>query len=162
MTRWLPHPLLAIALLGMWLLLNQSLAPGQIVLGGVVALFASLAMARLKPERLRIRSARPIPKLAAAVMVDIIRSNVAVAKIVLLPGSRKRVTGFVRLPLDLQDRSGLTVLACIITATPGTLWAQLDRNANELLVHVLDLLDEEEWIRLIKRRYERPLIEIFG
>ena len=162
MKRWLPHPLLALGLLAMWLLLNQSLAPGQLLLGALAALFGSAVMATLRPQRLRIRSLRPVPRLAAFVLADVVRSNIAVARIVLGPASRQRVSGFVRLPLDLQDPYGLAVLACIITATPGTLWVELDRSTDELLVHVLDLIDEEEWIRLIKRRYEALLMEIFG
>jgi multicomponent K+:H+ antiporter subunit E len=30
-----------------------------------------------------------------------------------------------------------------------------------LMIHVLDLVDEAEWIRTIKQRYERHLLEIF-
>ena len=30
-----------------------------------------------------------------------------------------------------------------------------------LTIHVLDLIDESEWIRTIKNRYERRLLEIF-
>lgn len=162
MSRWLPHPVLALALLALWLLLNQSLSPGQLVLGGAVAWVASRAMAMLRPEPVHIRSIRPIPRLISDVLVDIVRSNVAVARIVLSPGQRDRVSGFVTLPLDLTNRHALALLACIITATPGTLWIQYDRKAGRVLIHVLDLIDEEEWIRLIKRRYERPLLEIFG
>ena len=161
MNRWLPYPLLALALLAMWLLLTQSLSPGQIVLGGGIALLATQAMAALKPEKARIRSYRPIPRLFVTVSGDIIRSNIAVARIVLGRSQRKRVSGFVRVPLDMQNRYGLTILACIITATPGTIWVQFDRNAGRLLVHVLDLIDEEAWIQLIKHRYERLLMEIF-
>ena len=37
-----------------------------------------------------------------------------------------------------------------------------DRSATgRLLLHVLDLVDEETWVRLIKDRYERRLMEIF-
>ena len=161
MKRWIPHPLLAAALLAMWLLLNQSLSPGHIVLGGAVAILASYAMATLRPEPVRIVSIRPVPRLAGIVLADIVRSNLAVARIVLFP-TKKRVSGFVRLPLELRNIHGLTVLAIIITATPGTLWVQLDRSSGILLVHVLDLVDEEAWIRLIKSRYEALLLEIFG
>jgi len=161
MSRWLPYPLLTLALLVMWLLLTQSVSPAQFLLGGAVALVASWTMARLQPEKPRIRSFRPIPRLAATVFSDIVRSNIAVARIVLLPAQRRRVSGFVSMPLDMRNRYGLTVLACIITATPGTLWVQFDRKTGILLVHVLDLIDEDEWIQLIKRRYERLLMEIF-
>src|SRR3546814_1018499 len=117
-------------------------------------------METLQPENPRSR-ARAIPRLAWTFAPDLIRSNIAVARTVLSPARRDRVASFVRLPLDMRNRYGLTVLACIITATPGTMWVQFDRATNMLLVHVLDLIDEEEWIRLIKRRYERLLMEIF-
>jgi len=52
-------------------------------------------------------------------------------------------------------------MACIVTATPGTSWARYDAARNTVTIHVLDLVDEEEWIRTFKRRYERRLQEIF-
>jgi multicomponent K+:H+ antiporter subunit E len=100
-------------------------------------------------------------RLAFYVLTDIIRSNFAVMRIVLALGG-KRVSGFVRFPLELEDSFALTVLALIITATPGTMWVEYNRTRSELLVHVLDLVDEEDWIHQIKDRYERLLLRIFG
>ena len=45
---------------------------------------------------------------------------------------------------------GLAVLACIVTATPGTSWAHYEAAANVLTLHVLDLVDEEAWVRQFK------------
>jgi multicomponent K+:H+ antiporter subunit E len=53
------------------------------------------------------------------------------------------------------------MLACIITATPGTVWAGLSPDGGSLTLHVLDLQDEVTLIRIIKQRYERRLMEIF-
>ncbi len=53
------------------------------------------------------------------------------------------------------------MLACIVTSTPGTVWAGLSPDGATLTLHVLDLQDEDEWIRTIKRRYESRLMEIF-
>ena len=53
------------------------------------------------------------------------------------------------------------MLACIITSTPGTIWVNYDTVRGVLLIHVLDLVDEEGWTRTIKDRYERLLLEIF-
>lgn len=160
MSRWLPHPMLAASLLVMWLLLNQSASPGHILLGALVALIASHGFAALRPDRVRIAAARPILRLLRIVAADIVRSNIAVARIVLF--GKQGVSEFVRLPLELRNIHALTVLALIITATPGTIWVQFNRASGVLLVHVLDLKDEEEWIRLIKGRYEILLLEIFG
>ncbi len=161
MRRWLPHPILAFALLAMWLLLNQSLSPGHILLGSVVAALASHGLAALRMEPVRVTSVRALFSLIGLVAIDIIRSNIAVARIILF-SKRERVSAFVRLPLDLRNINGLAALGIIITATPGTMWVQFNRNSGVLLVHVLDLIDEEEWIRLIKGRYETLLLEIFG
>jgi multicomponent K+:H+ antiporter subunit E len=67
----------------------------------------------------------------------------------------------VRIPLRTNNRYCLAVLACIITSTPGTLWMAHDTRSNVLLLHVLDLVDEQRWIELIQQRYERLLREIF-
>jgi multicomponent K+:H+ antiporter subunit E len=160
MSRVLPYPVLTAALLLMWMLLT-AFTPGQFLLGGAVAVAASRAMAALQPSKPRLRRWQLIPRLVGIVMLDILQSNVAVAGLILRGSGRERTSGFVAIPLDLRDRTGLAVLACIVTSTPGTAWVEYAHDANVLLIHVLDLVDEEEWIALIKDRYESLLMEIF-
>jgi multicomponent K+:H+ antiporter subunit E len=161
MRRVLPHPLMAAGLFLMWLLLNGSVAPGTLLLGGVLAFGGAWALAALEPARARIRHPGTALRLAGLVLADIIRSNIAVARIILRPGMRERRSGFVRIPLDMRDPYGLAILACIITATPGTIWVEFDSARGAVLIHVLDLIDEEEWMRIVKHRYETRLMEIF-
>ena len=161
MRRWLPFPLLTVSLLALWLLLTGSLAPGTIILGGVLAIGAAQALTALTPPKTRLRRPRAVFRLALVVLAEIARSNWAVARIILLPATRQRRSGFVRIPLDMRVPYGLAALACIITATPGTLWVEYDSADNTMLLHVLDLIDEEEWVRIIKGRYEKRLMEIF-
>ena len=160
MSRVLPYPILTAALLVMWMLLT-SFSPGQFLLGAIVAVAASRAMATLQPSKPRLRRWQLIPRLFGTVMLDILQSNVAVAGIIHRGGGRGRKPGFVAIPLDLRDRTGLAVLACIVTSTPGTAWVEYANDSNVLLIHVLDLIDEEEWVVLIKNRYEALLMEIF-
>jgi len=161
MRRWIPYPLLAASLLTMWVLLTQSFSAGQLLLGAAIAVLATWLMTALRPKNQRLYAIGPIFRLAGIVAVDILRSNLAVARIILLP-RQERVSQFVRVPLNLRNRYGLTILALILTATPGTMWIQLEQGRGTLLVHVFDLVDEEAWIALIKGRYERLLMEIFG
>ena len=161
MTRLLPFPLLSAAILALWLLLNQTVSLGHVLLGGIVALVGSWALTLLEPPKARIRRPGVILRLFFSVLVDILRSNIAVARIVLGLGARERSSGFVHIPLDLRDPYGLAVLACIITSTPGTLWASFNPATGMLMIHVLDLIDKREWVETIKNRYERPLREIF-
>lgn len=157
----LPYPLLSLGLLAFWLVLQQSVSLGHILLGTLLALLAGRAYAALQPERPRIRKPLRIIQLMLLVAGDVLRSNLAVALIVLQGRHRKQTAGFLLLPLDLRDRSALAVLSCIITAIPGSVWLEYDARRSTVLIHVLDLVDEQEWIDVIKHRYERLLLEIF-
>jgi multicomponent K+:H+ antiporter subunit E len=159
MTRLLPFPLLAAALFAMWVLLT-GFSPGHVLLGALVALLVSRVMLVLRPQPVRIRFGGAMIRLAAFVFVDIVRSNVAVAGIVLFRPEARR-SGFIRFPTELRSPYALAVLAVIITATPGTLWVQHDVGRHEVLIHVLDLADEGEWIAFLRERYERLLMDIF-
>jgi multicomponent K+:H+ antiporter subunit E len=155
-------PALVAVLLATWLLLNQTLAPGQVLLGFALSVVLAWFGHDLRPLRARLRRVDRALDLFLVVFWDILRSNVAVARIVLgLVGRRQVRSGFLKVPLDLRDDHGLAVLACIVTSTPGTVWAGLSPDGATLTLHVLDLRDEDEWVRMIKRRYERRLMEIF-
>jgi multicomponent K+:H+ antiporter subunit E len=157
----LPFPLLWLALVAMWLVLNGTVAPGHVILAMVVALGAVLALRGLQEPSRRARRPLAALRLASIVLLDIVRSNVAVAAIVLRPRRRAHEAGFLEIPLELRHPTGLAVLACIITSTPGTSWAGYDSRSGVLTMHILDLVDDEASIRGIKDRYERPLMEIF-
>ncbi|AWK88585.1 Na+/H+ antiporter subunit E [Azospirillum thermophilum] len=161
MTCWLPLPLLTATLLAVWLILNESVSPGALILGGVLSVGAVRVLLALEPPEGRFRRPLVALRLALVVLGDIVRSNIAVARIILNSGTRDRTSGFVRIPLDLRAPYGLATLACIITATPGTIWVEYDSARNTVLLHILDLVDEETWIETIKQRYEKRLIEVF-
>lgn len=161
MSRWLPYPLLSLSLLAMWLLLNRTLAPGQVLLGAALALGGALALAKLQAPEGRVRRVAAIAELAWLVLLDVVRSNLAVARLVLYRRARRRVAGFVQMPLAVRHPGALAVLACILTATPGTSWARFDRRRNVLTIHIFDLIDEAAWMERFQERYERRLMEIF-
>jgi len=160
MSRVLPYPLLTTSLIVMWMMLN-AFSLGHFLLGAVIAILAGRAMAALQPSKPKLRRWQLIPFLIGIVLLDILRSNIAVASIILQGRRRERAAGFVAIPLDLRDRTGLAVLACIVTSTPGTAWIEYESDSGVLLIHVLDLVDEEAWVTLIKSRYEAMLMEIF-
>lgn len=153
---------LSLVLFVTWLLLGEELSVAQVVFGALLSVALMLAIAHLRPVRPRLRRLHLAVPLAASVLVDILRSNLHVAAIVLgLVRARPVRSGFLDIPIELSDPHGLTILAVIVTATPGTTWAGLSPSGRTLTLHVLDLKDEEELIRLTKRRYEQPLLRIF-
>lgn len=158
--RWLPYPVLSILLFLIWLLFNQSVALTTITAGVVFAVVLAKVFGRLRPPKARVRNYPLLARLFVRVVCDIVRSNIVVGRLILRRDCRAN-SGFVSISLTLTDRYGLAVLACIITSTPGTIWVSHDSGASVLLIHVLDLVDEQTWIDSIKQRYERPLLEIF-
>lgn len=161
MSRLLPHPLLTLVLVLMWLVLN-GFSLGHLILGAAVALVAGKAMAALHPARPRVLRWPPLFRLLLIVGWDIIKSNATVAWLILNGGRHgRRKSGLVEIRLDLHDETALALLAIILTATPGSAWLEYRPATGMLLMHVFDLRDEDEWRRLIKDRYESQLMEIF-
>jgi multicomponent K+:H+ antiporter subunit E len=152
---------LSVALFVLWLLLNRSLALSQLLLALLLALAIPLVTAGLRPMPVRIRRPATVLRLMLTVMLDTTRSNIAVARLLLRPGSRRHPAGFVHVPLDLRDPNALAVLAMILCLSPGTAWAELSLDRSMLLLHALEVEDAAALVADIKYRYERPLMEIF-
>ncbi len=159
MTRIFAYPLLWLGLFAMWLLLSRSLAPGQLLLGALVASFCCWAIATFGLRRPDIRKPGLVLKLFGLVLADIFRSNLAVLQLAVTRREPKSV--FVTIPLELREPNALAVLACIITATPGSAWIDYNARSHTVLVHVLDTEDDIAWVETIKRNYEALLLEIF-
>lgn len=160
MKRLLPHPILAGFLLLLWLVLQQSAGLGHILLGGIIAIAVSLAANAVIPERVIIRRPLKFVQLMVVAGLDIIRSNLAVMSVLFHPRPNP-TAGFIQMDLTLKNPFALAILACILTATPGSAWLEYDRARSTVLIHVFDLVDEKEWIETVKRRYETLLLEIF-
>ncbi len=161
MTRFVPHPILSLGLLVMWLLLNGP-SLGHLLLGAVVALVAGWSLAAVEPTKVRLRRPGAMLRLFGRVAVDILRSNYAVARQIVTSGEGgRRRSAFVEFQLQLRDPMPLAVLAIILTATPGTAWLDYDPETGRLLMHLFDARDEAMVRHQIRDRYEALLLEIF-
>ncbi|TWX67351.1 Na+/H+ antiporter subunit E [Colwellia demingiae] len=169
--KWLPAPILSILLFFVWLLLNNSVSAGHIVLAVILAIVIPLATSPFRTKQpLIIKPGLAIRHLFL-VLYDIITANVQVAILILGP-TKKLTPGFIKVPLDLTHSMPITILASTVSLTPGTVsaevlpWSEsfIEGEGSEqrfLLIHVLDLKDEQALIDTIKQRYEAPLKEIF-
>ena len=160
MRRWLPQPLLSAALLVVWLLLNNTLAPAHVLLGALLAWLVPLLAAPFRPAPVRLRRPLLAARLLARVLRDIVLANLEVARRILGPEDALKPC-FVWVPLDIEHPWGIATLAGIITLTPGTVSSDLSADRRYLLVHALNEGDPAALVADIKTRYERPLMEIF-
>lgn len=161
MRRLFPAPLLSLALVALWLVLNNPYSLGQWLMALVLGFVVPLLTQSLRPTPVRFSHPWVAFKLFLRVGCDVIEWNWRVLRGTLGRGERMPQGGFITIPLDLRDPNGLAVLAAIMCVIPGTIWSELALDRSALLVHIFDLEDAQHEIELIKARYERPLMEIF-
>ncbi len=158
---WLAHPWLSVILAAVWLLLQQSVSVPNLLTAGVLALVIPRLFDGFLGEPTRPRAVGTVVRLGCIVVWDIIMSNLTVARLVLNPKARPRPM-WVEVPIDAQHPTAITLLASVITLTPGTVSCVVDEQRRRIWVHALDCEDAAEMAAQIKARYERPLMEILG
>jgi multicomponent K+:H+ antiporter subunit E len=160
MRRLLPHPLLTVALLVLWLLLVNQLSAGHLVLGTLLGWLIPFVTSGFWPEQIRIRHPLTLLHYLVILVVDIVRGSFHVAHLI-LSGPRRLRPAFVEVPLALKTDLAISLLANTISLTPGTVSAWLSADKRTLIVHTLDTGDRDALVAEIKQRYEAPLKKIF-
>lgn len=158
--RLLPMPVHSFLLFVVWLLLNNTVAPGHLVLAAFLAVGIPLLTSGMQDPQPSFRKPLLTIRYALRVIGDIIVANFEVALLV-IRSSKRLSPAFVAVPLDIQHELPITILASTVSLTPGTVSAEISNDKQWLYVHVLHLTNKDELITLIKQRYERPLMEIF-
>jgi multicomponent Na+:H+ antiporter subunit E len=104
-----------------------------------------------------------IPQLASFIAFfvwELVLANLRVAVSVLSPLEKLR-PAIVAIPLDIQTDAEITLLANLITLTPGTLSLEVAPDRSRLYVHVLHVDDIEQLRRETKEGFERRVQELF-
>ncbi len=156
-----PHPVLSAALWLIWLLLNNTIAAGHVVLGAVLAVFIPWFTSAFWQEKVRIRRPWLLVKFICVVIFEILVANVVVARLILMR-QNKLQPGFLEVPLDLTSPIAISLLANTISLTPGTVTCDLSKDQRSLLIHALHIEDAQATIDGIKNQFEKPLKEIFN
>lgn len=154
-----PSLLMGAGLAAFWLVLNDSVAPADLLIAALVALVIPWLAAPLRPPGTPVRKPLVLARLVLRVGGDVVASALQVGWGALRPASSR--AAFVTIPLELRDSHALAALAVITTVVPGSLWSELAPDRSALLLHVFGVEDEAAYVREFKARYERPLKEIF-
>lgn len=161
LARIVPHPLLSLTLLLVWLALVNKVTVGNVILGAGFGLVIPMLTRAYWPDRPRLRNPLMVIEYTLVVLWDIVVANVQVAMILLFRPEARIRSAWICVPVDLTSAEAITVLAGTITMTPGTVSATLSADGAAILVHALDVDDPDAVRDQIKTRYERRLKEIF-
>jgi multicomponent Na+:H+ antiporter subunit E len=146
-----------IALMLIWVALTGSFTGPNLLLGFVLGyLILGLAL-RDKPEFAKYVG--KVPKFIGFIgyfFWELLMSNLKVAYDVLTP-THHMCPGVIAVPLDAETDGEITIVANLISLTPGTLSLDVSTDRKVLYIHVMYLVDRDAVIRSIKSLEARTL-----
>ena len=155
MTPFLSNILLALA----WVALTGTYTAGGFFTGVLVGFFVLWISRRGRGTSGYLARVRAVAGFILFFLRELVVANLRVAHDVLTP--RHHMTpGIVAVPLDVESDLEITVLATIITLTPGTLSLHLADDRRTLYVHAMYIDDPAALIRGIKEGFERRVREV--
>jgi len=144
-----------------WCLLWGSVHVYVVLAGLVLAALFSVAYRRafdvLPAMRFRWRT---MPRFACYFVKILVQSNFAVMKIVLRPGFKEKPR-IVRLDTAPLTPAQVTMLASVITLTPGTLSLDVSEDGRWLSVHAMSGADRDAVMRDLIEIKSRLMSEVF-
>lgn len=158
--RSFPHPTLSLFLWLFWLLMNNTIAPGHLALGAVLAWFIPWLTYPFWPESTSLKKPWVAFRFIRHVLWDVLEANASLMFRILGPVEKLK-PAFVTYELEIKNDFTITILASTISLAPGTFTADLSDDRRAMLIHILNAADTERIITAIKTRYELPLKEIF-
>lgn len=90
---------------------------------------------------------------------ELLLANVRVAWDVITPIHSMR-PGIIAVPLDMKSDEQITMLANVISLTPGSLCLDISQDRKRLFVHVQNLTDADKERRRLKQGFERRILEL--
>ncbi|MBB4228120.1 Na+/H+ antiporter subunit E [Rhizobium mongolense] len=156
MIAFLVNLLLAIA----WVAVSGSASLHNLVFGFVLGAIALAIVREPFGSKSYLRRTRLVLSLALLFLKELALSAWTVARTVLRPRMEIR-PGIFAFPLTVERDLEITLLANLITLTPGTLSVDVSEDRRTLYVHALDCSDPQATKRAIASGFERKIMEAF-
>lgn len=151
----------AALLLAVWILLWGALTPANL-LSGLAVIVVVAALRTDTHLHIRLPTVRPLPflRFLGSVVFEVFRANAVVTREIVSRRSSIH-TGIVGVPLPMCSAEMLTLVANILTLTPGTIPVEVGKHPPAIYVHVLHLRDVEA-VRRDVRRLSELAVRAFG
>ena len=90
---------------------------------------------------------------------ELIKANIDVVKVVLSP-KQNHQPGIVAVETKLKTDFEISILAAIITLTPGTISMDFSPDGKTIYVHAIDVPDKQAMIKDIQDSFEKAIMEV--
>lgn len=143
-----------------WVALTGQLTPINFGFGFAVGYLLLWLARRAAGESTYFKKVWLVIKFGGFFIWQLVLANLRVAYEILTPAHTMR-PAVVAVPLDVTSPAAVTLLANLITLTPGTLSLDVTPNSRMLYVHAMDVRDADSFRQEIKAGFERYIKEIF-
>ena len=140
-----------------WMFLKTSYSPASFFVGYFFGLLIIYIFRRFFTSRFYLLRVSAVLNLIY--ILELILSNISVLKAVLRPKLNIK-PGIFAFPTELKEDWEITMLANLITLTPGTLVVDISPDNRILYVHAMDISDADEAIQSIKNTFEKAIMEV--
>lgn len=142
-----------------WMFLMEDFSFDFFFLGYLIGLALLFLFNRFIPGKFYFVKVYAIGKLIYIFIRELILSNIAIVKVVY---QRKLdiQPGIIALPTELKKNWEITLLANLITLTPGTLSVLVSQDYRTIYIHAMDIRDKDEVIQSIKGTFEEAIMEV--
>jgi multicomponent Na+:H+ antiporter subunit E len=151
--------LLNIGLAIIWMLLRNDFSPIEFFIGYVVGIALLYVLRRFLHFDFYFRRVIAIIKLILLFLWELVLANVDMAKIVLSPKLNIE-PGIIAIPTKLKTDWEVTLLASLISLTPGTVSMYFSEDGKTIYVHSIHVPDKEAMIKQIRNTFERAIMEV--
>ena len=151
--------LLNIGLAFIWMLLQNEYTFLDFFIGYLVGVALLYVLRRFLHFDFYFRRVIALFKLLFLFLYKLILSNIDMIKIVLSPKMNIE-PGIIAIPTKLRTDWEVTLLANLISLTPGTLTMNFSENGRTLYVHSIHVPDKDAAIDEIRQSFERAIMEV--
>jgi multicomponent Na+:H+ antiporter subunit E len=144
-----------------WAALTGQLSPQNIAGGFLVGYIVMFMSRRALGSTSYVAKVPQVIRFFSYFFWQLLLSNLRVAYEVLTPSFNMR-PAIVAIPLDLRGDLEITLLANLITLTPGTLSLDVSSDKRVLYVHAMFVTDIDEFRNDIKNGFEKRVKELFS
>jgi len=143
-----------------WAAITSAFTPLNVFVGFAIGMLALWLLRREFHTKYFLRGYRVL-KLTLVFLYELVMSGLRVARDVLRPGFKFQ-PGIIAYPLTTEDDVQITLLANLITLTPGTLSVDVSSDKSTLYIHAMHAHDPESVKREIRDGFERLIKETLG
>ncbi|MCM3730792.1 Na+/H+ antiporter subunit E [Fictibacillus nanhaiensis] len=142
-----------------WMFLSESYSFASFLVGFVIGAALLFLLNRFIPDSYYFKQVKAIGYLIFLFIKELIMANLEVLKWVYKPKLDFQ-PGIIALPIDVKKNWEITLLANLITLTPGTLSVDVSRDQRYIYIHAIDLPDVNQTIVGIKDTFEKAIREV--